>query len=462
MAGSVIQGWFPRGVTQLRMDSRVAQQQTHPQATRLPLHLATFPVHGGQPLPMGVRQRMESAFGQTFADVRIHVGPHVQRIGAGAFTQGTHVHFAPGQYAPETADGQRLLAHELAHVVQQRTGRARNPFSEGTAVLHDRVLEAEAERMAQRVGVAQRAAAAAPRTLQRRPAGVAQPLWSDGFSFNWLRSVAKHRRATNYGIDAYIYSNEASLVPTVLAGINTALQAVPAAWRTALISRKQLGYIQVTVERGKGMVGGQREGSKYIEVYYDPAEVGLTRSAHASTTHNTHAMAGYNLFQAVIIHEIGHLIDDLLQMSNGDVANRPARFKRYLSLATATADLATKNPTLGGIPVANPSALTRAQIPTHRDTLNNVTRLVYTETHVQRVLYKTVEGGSYPYTSCDLAAMTARAPISFYEWANVGDHIAENFAHMVLSGGHPQNGTQQAISDALTNLLTPPVVVVVA
>ncbi|MEA2463428.1 MAG: hypothetical protein QOJ98_1175 [Acidobacteriota bacterium] len=158
MNGSVIQGSFPRGVAQLRMDARIApvaqRQPQHPNATPLPPAMTAFPSHGGQPLPHDVRQRMESLFSAGFADVRVHVGPHVSSLGANAFTHGTHVHFAPGQYAPGTPQGIQRLAHELAHVVQQRSGRARNPFGSGVAVLHDHALEAEAERMSQRAGVA--------------------------------------------------------------------------------------------------------------------------------------------------------------------------------------------------------------------------------------------------------------------------------------------------------------------
>jgi hypothetical protein len=90
---------------------------------------------------------MESLFKTSFADVRVHVGPHAEALGALAFTHGSNVYFAPGQYNPRTTQGQRLLGHELAHVVQQRAGRAKNPFGSGVAVLHDRSLEAEADRM---------------------------------------------------------------------------------------------------------------------------------------------------------------------------------------------------------------------------------------------------------------------------------------------------------------------------
>jgi hypothetical protein len=109
-----------------------------------PLGLASG---GGRPLPEAVRGKMEAAFGADFPTVRVHVGPQAERIGANAFTIGSDIYFAPGRYQPETVQGRQLLGHELAHVVQQRAGRVRNPLSSGHAVVQDRALEAEADRL---------------------------------------------------------------------------------------------------------------------------------------------------------------------------------------------------------------------------------------------------------------------------------------------------------------------------
>jgi hypothetical protein len=102
---------------------------------------------------------MEAALGTDFSAVRVHIGPQPQRIGAIAFTIGTDIYFAPGQFQPETVQGQQLLGHELAHVVQQRAGRVRAPVGMGVAVVQDRALEAEAGRIGHRAaaypGVAQ-------------------------------------------------------------------------------------------------------------------------------------------------------------------------------------------------------------------------------------------------------------------------------------------------------------------
>jgi ribosomal protein S18 acetylase RimI-like enzyme len=105
------------------------------------------PKSGGWPLPRDVQAKMEAALGASFSDVRIHVGPEASAIGAIAFTWGSNIHFAPGQYNPHTPQGQSLLGHELTHVVQQRAGRVSNPFGSGVAVVQDQALEAEADRL---------------------------------------------------------------------------------------------------------------------------------------------------------------------------------------------------------------------------------------------------------------------------------------------------------------------------
>ena len=82
----------------------------------------------GQPLDRGARAHFESAFGQDFSQVRVHQDAATQQrlheVHAHALTEGHRIGFAPGAYRPDTPNGQRRLAHELAHVVQQRGGSA--------------------------------------------------------------------------------------------------------------------------------------------------------------------------------------------------------------------------------------------------------------------------------------------------------------------------------------------------
>jgi hypothetical protein len=85
---------------------------------------------GGQPLSDGVRQPMERAFGADFGGVRVHTGGEADRLNrslqAQAFTTGQDIFMRRGEYRPGSSEGQRLLAHELAHVVQQNEGVQRN------------------------------------------------------------------------------------------------------------------------------------------------------------------------------------------------------------------------------------------------------------------------------------------------------------------------------------------------
>ena len=145
--GTAIQGVILPGS---RMLSATVQGKTIQR--RLPAGVQAFQVNlqrrsGGWQLPKEVQGKMEAALGANFSDVRVHVGPEVSSIGAIAFTWGTDIHFAPGYYNPHTLQGQQLLGHELAHVIQQRAGRVNNPFGGGTAVVQDNALEAEADRL---------------------------------------------------------------------------------------------------------------------------------------------------------------------------------------------------------------------------------------------------------------------------------------------------------------------------
>ena len=77
----------------------------------------------GQPLDATVRGILEPRFGHSFANVRVHADARADRraseMGARAFTEEGDVFFKGDAYAPRTAEGQHLLAHELTHVVQQ-------------------------------------------------------------------------------------------------------------------------------------------------------------------------------------------------------------------------------------------------------------------------------------------------------------------------------------------------------
>lgn len=107
---------------------------------------------GGQSLPAGQRAYYESRLGFDLGQVRIHADDHAARLSARlaarAFTTGSDVYFAGGQYRPETGEGRFLLAHELTHVAQQGRGVQLEGGMGRVGDAHERQADSVAERVA--------------------------------------------------------------------------------------------------------------------------------------------------------------------------------------------------------------------------------------------------------------------------------------------------------------------------
>ena len=106
---------------------RHAQAGIEEEPPSAPINLST----GGSHLPEQVRQRMETAMGHDFSHVRIHTGgtagAQAKQINAHAFTAGSHIYFGSGEFQPGTTQGDRLIAHELTHVIQHDEHRLSLP-----------------------------------------------------------------------------------------------------------------------------------------------------------------------------------------------------------------------------------------------------------------------------------------------------------------------------------------------
>src|SRR5690348_15128345 len=136
-----------------------ARQPTHGPHDRHGVERAArppAPLRPGRPLDGNVRAGMEARFGHDFSQVRVHSNEEsavtARAYGALAYTTGSDVVFGPGQYRPDTAAGRWLLAHELAHVVQQAAGpsavQAKDLSATGDAT--ERVADAAAHAFGQR------------------------------------------------------------------------------------------------------------------------------------------------------------------------------------------------------------------------------------------------------------------------------------------------------------------------
>lgn len=117
---------------------------------------AGIPNIPGEPLDQHIAKRLKTHFQADLSGVRVHTSPEAAEsaadLNALAYTFGRDVYFAHGMYAPSTAEGQHLLAHEVAHVIQQRSSResaVAAGLSQGVKVgAPDDVLETEAEEKA--------------------------------------------------------------------------------------------------------------------------------------------------------------------------------------------------------------------------------------------------------------------------------------------------------------------------
>lgn len=110
---------------------------------------------GGKSLDGAVQTQMGEAMGFDFSGVKVHTSSEAdslnQDLGAKAFTTGQDIFFKEGTYNPGSSDGQELLAHEMAHVVQQSTGRVDGGGSGMTVRPAGDAFEQEADAVASQV-----------------------------------------------------------------------------------------------------------------------------------------------------------------------------------------------------------------------------------------------------------------------------------------------------------------------
>lgn len=147
------------GCPRCQMDEHRRLQTKHVDSTEsgqtvAPLIVEEALANDGGSLPDGLRADMEQRFGHDFGRVRLHTHARAAEsaaaVGARAYTVGPDVVFAAGEYAPDTDAGRRLIAHELAHVVQQDAARAPNGRAGIAIGAVDDSLERKAETAARR------------------------------------------------------------------------------------------------------------------------------------------------------------------------------------------------------------------------------------------------------------------------------------------------------------------------
>jgi Domain of unknown function (DUF4157) len=210
------------GKRTLTMDLPPVQRKSEPSgAGAVPNAPPAMPSPGdGAPMPAGVRSRMENAFGTDFSAVRIHQGLHASALGALGYTQGNDIHFAPGQYQPDARQGQELLGHELAHVVQQSQGRVHAPGqAKGLPINDDQGLEREADE-------------AGSRAARGEPAGIGSGGAAGGHAIQMSPGETIQRLIVALGVGAAVAGTLYYLLPmsiTMLL-VTGGLVALPEYW----------------------------------------------------------------------------------------------------------------------------------------------------------------------------------------------------------------------------------------
>lgn len=132
----------------------------------------------GAPLPAEARTRFETSLGTDLSPVRLHTGAAsataASQLGARAFTVGPDIHFAAGQYRPSDLFGSHLLAHEVAHTVQQGSGGGA-PQTKLEVSQPGDAFEVEADRAADAM------LRGAPATVSRGATGIARAAWNSSY-----------------------------------------------------------------------------------------------------------------------------------------------------------------------------------------------------------------------------------------------------------------------------------------
>lgn len=116
-------------------------------------------------LPPATKDKMEKSFGEDFSDVNIQKdSKSAEELNAKAFTKGKDIHFAPGEFQPESKEGEKLIGHELTHVVQQKENRVQKNevHGKGISINADPSLEKEADEMGDKASRGEKVDAVTP------------------------------------------------------------------------------------------------------------------------------------------------------------------------------------------------------------------------------------------------------------------------------------------------------------
>jgi hypothetical protein len=202
---------------------------------------------GGAPLPAGVRAYFEPRFGHDFSGVRVHDGTDAahgaRAVQARAYTIGRDIVFGAGEFQPETPGGQRLLAHELTHVVQQQRGGL-------TGMPVQRQVDPGAP--------AEPAATPGPTLMMKKPPHFPQgPLtcWASAIaSWNRVKGLVGANVTDQTLINHYRRTDCIDASDALIGDSNADVEAVFGEWRLLLDLSKEIPDVDWTFELVKSLI----------------------------------------------------------------------------------------------------------------------------------------------------------------------------------------------------------------
>lgn len=328
----------------------------------------------GQPLDLATLSFMESRFGHDFSRVRVHsdeqAADAAENVGARAFTVAHHIVFGRGEFAPSTPAGNRLLAHELTHVVQQpvhasrMTGviqRAPSALESGTSAVERqnvRVLTSELIEMIPpdeiKTLMTDKGADSVPadsvlfgpavaETIKRGLKNIAARIFNDkGFTFNTVTYLSMNLKpfgGTN-GVYRFALVKKRNSTKSVLI-IEQVSDTPPKDWHKIDLASEQKRFDGLGFKFGVGFESDDMKKRLFGALTLLPDKVlarvrGLTfnklmadvgdRSEAGHYDPNKHSIdffgksivdamnsadaEGDDWFSHVVMHEIGHALDD--------------------------------------------------------------------------------------------------------------------------------------------------------
>jgi hypothetical protein len=284
MAGAVVPHDVPADASQSHSTAE-ARSETHADAVDV--------LRGpGKPLDATTRTFMESRFGFDFGRVRVHADTRAasaaSALGALAYTGGPHIAFAANEYAPGTSAGRTLLAHELAHVVQDEGGRTAPVLHRHERRPRTAPVGADAQRI---IDLAQDPS----RPVERRAVAVVRAIIDQYHSADASKISRIEFREDLSGLDVTASGQGTSTTGVLRVGRNFVEQTTQAnfARRVAQV-RHEIEHVE---QQRAGMTGASRQDEREFIAFYHEAlfqePTGTGRMQHGTRVNLIDGALGY-------------------------------------------------------------------------------------------------------------------------------------------------------------------------